>query len=228
MTKKIFLLLCVITLTCSCESYSKDESSKKPSTWEEYYQDTMNADVCKTLTLAHRYFQMEGVNFGKAVDLGAGSGVDTMFLLKSGWHVLALDVEQRSIDIILSRTDAADLPNLEVVVAPFSEMLLPKELNLINASRCLPFCHRTDFDKCWETIVSSLAVGGRFCGQFYGEHDWLASNNPNATIVTYDEVMRLFKDFKIEYMQIDDGLLPCSDGKIYPCHTYHVVAKKIR
>lgn len=234
MFKYLVVLVLAIVSTCSCKSYAIEETSKKPSYWDShyweiYYQDTRNAtDQRMTLELALRYFQIEGVNSGNAVDLGAGTGRDTLFLLKSGWHVLALDAEQQSIDIILERVDTANLQNLETNVSPFSEMRLPKELDLINASRSLPFCHPSDFDKCWETIVSSLADGGRFCGQFYGEHDYLASN-PEATTLTIDEVKRLFANrFKIEYLQIDDGLLPCSDGKMYPCHTYHVVAKKIR
>lgn len=228
MCKYLFASILALAFAFNCSDSNANGKMSKDH-WKEYYQDTKDrTEPQKTLSLALRYFQMEDVKSGKAVDLGAGVGTDTLFLLKSGWQVLALDAEKPSIDIILRRVNPADLPNLKVVVSKFEKMTLPKELNLINASSALPFCHPADFDKCWENIVSSLAVGGRFCGQFYGKHDWQA-DNPEATTLTQDEVMKLFKDrFKIEYLQIDDGLLECSDGKMYPCHTFHVVAKKIQ
>ncbi len=220
------MLVPVFAFTCS-DNNANEKKSKTPD-WQEYYQDTMDStDPQKTLSLALRNFQVENIKSGRAVDLGAGVGKDTIFLLKSGWQVSALDAEQSSIDIILRRVNPADLPNLKVVVSKFEKMTLPKELNLINASSALPFCHPADFDQCWENIVNSLSVAGRFCGQFYGKHDWQPTN-PEATTLTKDQVMKLFKNrFKIEYLKVDDGMFECSDGKIYPCHTYHVVAKKI-
>jgi len=73
-------------------------------------------------------------------------------------------------------------------------MNLPKELDLLNASYSLPFCKPQDFDSCWDTIVSSIAIGGRFSGHFfYGPHDDLA-NNPDITIHPYEALMNLFQD----------------------------------
>ena len=60
-----------------------------------------------------------------AADLGAGTGRDTLFLLKQGWNVLALDAEQLSIDIILNRVDVSYNNNFE------SEMMLPNELESV-------------------------------------------------------------------------------------------------
>lgn len=224
---KYLLFFAAVFTFYGSDSNAMTRTSQKTN-WEEYYQDTMHGIAPQpTLPLALRYFQREGVKSGKVVDLGAGVGKDTVFLLKAGWQVLALDAEQSSIDIILQRVKHSDLSNLKVVVSKFEEMTLPKELNLINASSSLPFCHPTDFDKCWENIVGSLAVGGRFSGQFYGKHD-LQASNPNVTTLSRHAVMKLFKNrFKIEYLQIEDGLSEGSDGKMHPFHTYHIVAKKI-
>jgi hypothetical protein len=44
----------------------------------------------------------------------------------------------------------------------------------------------------------------------------------------HEELLQLFKDqFVIEYLQIEDGPIPCADGKLKHWHVYHVVAKKI-
>lgn len=228
MIKFLIGLISVFTFAISCTSYADDSQNRGSNTWESYYQNTINStDPRKTLLLALTYFQMENINTGKAADLGAGAGRDTLFLLKSGWQVFALDAEQLSIDIILSRVDSNDIAKLEVMASPFSEMILPKELDLINASYSLPFCNPKEFDLCWEQIVNSLALGGRFCGQFFGKHDEWA-NNPNLTIHAYTDFMKLFEDlFEIEYLQIEDGLIPSASGKMKHWHVYHVVAKKI-
>lgn len=232
MFRNFFVLFSAFLFVFSCKSYaennqintSKNESIK----WENYYQNTLNiTDPHKTLLLAYKYFQMENTLEGKAADLGAGTGRDTLFLLNSGWQVFALDAEQLSIDIILNRIEPNQILNLEVLVSPFSKMALPKELHLINASYSLPFCKPEDFDQCWNTIVSSLMAGGRFCGHFFGKHDEWA-NNPSLTIHSYEDLIALFQDqFVIEYLQIEDGLVPCANGKMKHWHTYHVIAKKI-
>lgn len=214
----LFIALTISTLVFASESKN----------WENYYKNTLNIHTPhKTLLLAQTYFEYENKIVGKAADLGAGTGRDTLFLLEQGWGVLALDAEQLSIDIILNRVVPAHRNNLEVCVAPFSEMVLPCEIDLINASYSLPFCHPQDFSVCWQTIVDQLAFGGRFSGHFFGENDEWA-NNSELTIHSYEQVLELFKDrFIIEYLQIEDGLLPCANGKLKHWHVYHVVANKI-
>ncbi len=194
---------------------------------EEYFEGTMDmTEPRKTVMLAHKYFQMENVNTGRAVDLGAGTGRDTLFLLRSGWKVCALDEKQQSIDIILDRVEPEHKAGLEVQVTNFSNMTLPKEVDLINASFSLPFCKPEHFEHCWKTIVQSLAIGGRFCGHFFGEHDEWASD-PELTIHSLEGIKDLFKpQFKIEYLQIEQGLIPNFDGQMKQWHIYHVVAKK--
>jgi len=194
--------------------------------WGCFYRNTMDInEPHKTVMLAQKYFQQENKIGGKAVDLGAGAGRDTLYLLEKGWNVLALDSEQLSIDFILNRTNASH--HLEVKVMPFSEMSLPVNLDLINASYSLPFCMPCDFTKCWRLITDQLAIGGRISGQFFGEKDEWATN-PDLTIHSHEEFQQLFKEqFVIEYLQIEDGLIPSADGKMKHWHVYHVVAKKI-
>lgn len=196
--------------------------------WEEYYHITLNmTEPRKTLIVAYQNFQQENKIRGKAADLGAGTGRDTLFLLQKEWQVLALDIEQTSLDIILNRVDNHFRRRLEVVAASFSDMRLPNGLDLINASFSLPYCAPQDFSQCWEKIVNSLAVGGRFCGQFFGENDEWASDG-DLTIHSYSDLLQLFHEkFSIEYLEIQDGLTPTVDGKNKHWHVYHVVAKKL-
>jgi tellurite methyltransferase len=217
-----FIIIFSFIVNISSISYATES-------WGNYYQNTLNiSDPQKTLLLAQKYFQLENKIGGMAADLGAGTGRDTLFLLQQGWSVLALDAEQLSIDILLNRVDVSYINRLEVTTTPFSEMMLPNNLDLINASYSLPFCKPQDFSQCWRMITDQLAIGGRFSGQFFGEkHDWAI--NPNRTFHSYEKMLRLFEDqFVIEYLQIEDGLIPCVNGKMRHWHVYHVVAKKIR
>lgn len=197
--------------------------------WQNYYQNSLNYNTAqKTLRLALSYFQWENKKEGRAADLGAGAGIDTKFLLNKGWDVFAMDKEQLSIDIILEHTNSSHLSKLEVMVCPFSEMVLPSNLDLINASFSLPFCHPQDFPKCWRTVVDQLSVGGRFAGQFFGEKDEWAIHS-FLTILSYESFLELFKDqFVIEYLQIEEGYMPQDFGQLKKWQVFHVVAKKIK
>jgi len=201
---------------------------KTTSTWDSYYQNTINASSpWKTLRIANQLFQDEGRTGGHAADLGAGTGRDTLFLLKEGWHVLAIDAEQQAIDILLNRAEPELLEQLDVMAATFSSMILPENLDLINASYSLPFCHPSDFPSCWKNIVDHLSVGGRFSGQFFGEEDaWAIS--PDMTFLSDEKFKELFKDrFVIEYLHIEKGQKPCGNGEMKFWHIYNVVARKV-
>jgi tellurite methyltransferase len=222
---KIYVISVVSFFVIFSSTIYADESK----TWENYYQNTLNiSDPHRTLLLSQKYFQLENKMGGVAADLGAGTGRDTLFLLRQGWNVLAIDAEQLAIDIILHRADPSFSNCLNVMTGQFSEMVLPNELDLINASYSLPFCNPQDFPKCWKMITDQLSIGGRFSGQFFGEKDEWA-NNPDLTIHSYENMLKLFEDqFVIEYLQIEDGLIPSANGKMKHWHVYHVVAKKVR
>ena len=181
-----------------------------------------------TLLLAQQYFEIDEKPSGLAVDLGTGTGRDALFLLKKGWNVLAIDAESLSIEILLNRAQNEQLNHLEVKISPFSDMILPDNIDLINASFSLPFCSPEDFPECWQKIIDHLAIGGRFAGQLFGDKDEWASD-PSRTFHTQEQMLHLFKEnFVIEYLQVEDGLLPTAAGPMKHWHVYHVVAKKIK
>lgn len=197
--------------------------------WDEYYQNTINETKPHyTLLLASKYFEQEDAAIGLAVDLGTGTGRDALFLLEKGWHVFAVDAEPLSIEILLNRAQEKQLERLVVNVSPFSEMVLPDQVNLINASFSLPFNSPEEFPLCWQNIVEHLSVGGRFAGQLFGDKDeW--TSDPTLTFHTQEQVRELFKDnFEIEYLQIEEGKLPTASGAMKHWHIFHVVAKKIK
>jgi tellurite methyltransferase len=224
MKKRLLLVLCLFSLF-SCLFYIEASQGK----WDKYYDETMKATKpWPTLKLAYENFNKEGKTNGLAVDLGSGSGTDSLFLLKNGWNVHAYDQEALAIQILLNRVPEQFLGNLETVVIPFYMMELPVEIDLVNASFSLPFCAPEDFPAVWENIVEHMAVGGRFAGHLFGDKDdWAV--NPNYTFHTHEQMLALFKDrFVIESLKVEEGMDKTATGNDKYWHVYHIVAKKIK
>jgi SAM-dependent methyltransferase len=140
--------------------------------WNAYYQAVAGRPPRETLLKALAQFDAERSTKIPpfAVDLGCGDGRDTVELLRRGWRVLAIDGEVGAIARLKSRPDInSDL--LETLVMRFENLVLPTEVDLINASFSLPFCLPGHFPSLWAKIVEALRIGGRFSGQLFGEQD---------------------------------------------------------
>lgn len=156
------------------------ESQVFERNWSAYYQAVEGRPLRETLLAALARFEALPAQFSPfAVDLGCGDGRDTQELLKRGWRVLGIDGEAEAIARLQNRPDI-DYNRLETLVMRFEDLMLPESVDLINASFCLPFCPPEHFPGLWNKIVSALRVGGRFCGQLFGECDSWAIY-PNMT-----------------------------------------------
>jgi membrane dipeptidase len=184
--------------------------------WHRYFE-AAGDDPRPTLLDALSRFPAPGF----ALDLGAGTGRDTLELLRRGWRVLAIDREREAIERL--RELAGDgAGRLETRVARFEDASWPR-CDLVNASFALPFCPPGDFSALWQRIVDTLRPGGRFCGQLLGEHDEWAGGLVSHTRV---EVERLLAPFEVERLQEveEDGSTVLRAVKHW--HLFHVVARK--
>jgi tellurite methyltransferase len=75
------------------------------------------------------------------VDLGCGSGIDTLGILERGWRVFATDADAEGIRRLRSRVPAELTPALRTTVARMEQVELP-EADLIWAGFSLFFCPR--------------------------------------------------------------------------------------
>ncbi|MBE9191838.1 class I SAM-dependent methyltransferase [Gloeocapsopsis crepidinum LEGE 06123] len=188
--------------------------------WSDYYQAVEGRPPRETLLMALEKF--EEPQF--AVDLGCGDGRDTVELLKQGWRVLGIDGEAEAIARLQSRPNI-DLNRLETRVMHFENLVLPEAVDLINASFCLPFCPPEHFSKLWNKIVSALRVGGRFCGQLFGDRDSWATY-PNMSHHIRAQVEELLQPFTVEVLQEEKhpGITALGEQKHW--HIFHIVACK--
>ncbi len=160
-----------------------------------------------------------------AVDLGCGNGRDTVELLRRNWSVLAIDGEHEAIDQLNQRQDI-DPTRLETRIQSFESLTLPVNVNLINASFCLPFCSPAQFATLWQKVVAALRPGGRFCGHLFGDRDtW--TKYPNRTHHTRSQVEQLLTPFKIELLEEEEHPGKTALGEEKHWHLYNIVARRL-
>jgi tellurite methyltransferase len=200
--------------------------------WQAYYEAVAERPPRDTLLRGLANFEQGSVQKScrtaasptpLAVDLGCGDGRDTVELLRRGWRVLAIDAEPQAFERLLARPIPMQL--LQTQQSRFEELNLPAEVDLINASFCLPFCPPANFPELWQKIVDSLAIGGRFCGQLFGDRDSWAVY-PQRSHHTRQQLAELLSPFSVEFFEEEKhpGVTAIGDEKYW--HIYHIVAQK--
>ncbi|MBD2459909.1 class I SAM-dependent methyltransferase [Oscillatoria sp. FACHB-1407] len=194
--------------------------------WADYYNAVAGRPPRDTLIKALEQFDSEPFPDSPrfAVDLGCGDGRDTVELLQRGWRVLGIDGEAEAIARLRDRPDV-DLTHLETQVIRFEALTLPHSVDLMNASFCLPFCPPEHFATLWETIVTALKPGGRFCGQLFGDRDSWATI-PTMTHHTRSQVENLLRSFEVEWLNEEEhpGKTALNEDKYW--HLFHIVARR--
>lgn len=195
--------------------------------WPEYFEYTRHIkEPRESLKKALVDFWKESP--GTIADLGAGAGRDTIYLLKKGWKVYAMDIEPIAVKIIHERALIDYSPKLSTEVVPFHLMQhCPENVDIVNASFSLPFCSPEFFYQAWEKVVKHLKTGGLFVGQFFGLHDAWAWDK-SMTFLSSSEVFQLFAGrFEILYLYQEERNTLTSDGFPTYRHCYHVISKKL-
>jgi tellurite methyltransferase len=159
---------------------------------------------------------------GFAVDLGCGDGRDTVELLRRGWRVLALDGQAEGVRRLRERVPAD--AQLETEVVRFEDARWP-EADLVNSSFALPFCSPDHFDDVWRRVRGSIAAGGRFSGQLFGDRDgWVGTRD--MTFHSRAEAEALLRGLELERFDEveEDGQTATGNAKHW--HVFHVVARR--
>lgn len=200
----------------------------KDRDWNNYYNAIKDRPPREILIMAADMFEKENpvqMNADRfAIDLGSGTGIDTIELLNRGWKVFSSDKEQKAIDIITGKIKDEHKSRLTTAVAAFDELKLGKA-DLINAGMSLPFCNPEKFDQVWKNITEAVKPGGRFSGNFFGDKDdW--TKFEDMTFHTKDEVRNMFEFFEIEYFHERDEDGESATGEKKHWHVFSVIARK--
>ncbi|CCH65114.1 SAM-dependent methyltransferase [Richelia intracellularis HM01] len=204
-----------------------DQNSFFERDWSAYYDAVTGRPPRDTLLAALANFHSVNQYSSKtkfAVDLGCGNGRDTLELIRRGWWVLAIDGDKEGISRIRCNQNI-DSHKLQTDVMRFESLVLPKSVDLINASFSLPFCQSLYFPRLWDTIVTSLSSGGRFCGQLFGIRDSWAINS-SVNYHTREQIEDLLQSFIIEMLEEEEHLGKTALDEEKYWHIFHIVACK--
>jgi hypothetical protein len=148
-------------------------------------------------------------------------------LLRRGWHVLVLDAEREAIERLRARPelDSDAAARLETRLISFQEADW-RRADLVNSSFALPFCPPYHLPALWERIVSSLARGGRFSGQLFGERDGWAQE-PALSFQRRAEIEQMLHAFQLERFDEIEEDGKTAIGKPKHWHVFHIVARKL-
>ena len=178
----------------------KSQALTLPIAWVTYINQTKEAKTPqKTLVLALNIYRGKNLKPGYAVDLGSGTGKDTLYLLNKGWQVVAVDFSAKAITILRTRAEENNFIKLQTQIADFKQMQLPPNLDMINATYSLPFVEPQHFLQVWQDVNQHLRPGGFFVGNFFGPTDDFAKDN-SMTLLNKQQILCLFKDYKIHYL----------------------------
>jgi len=159
---------------------------------------------------------------GRALDLGAGGGRDTRYLLAHGWQVTAVDSEPASIAILSQVQD----PNLKVVQSSIQDFSFGREeYDLVNAQFSLPFVPAAHFEEVFARIKEALKPGGIFAGVFFGPHDEWNTPGSSVTFLPRVKVDELLAGMKVIELTEEDGIGGTASGATKHWHVFHVLAQ---
>ena len=185
--------------------------------WSRFYSFTKDSPprplLVRAASLASRN--------GRALDLGAGAGRDTRYLLEQGFHVTAVDAEAHSVAMLKALPQA----NLHVVQSSF-ETFAFATYDLISSQFALPFTPPKHFPEVFSRMKAALAPGGIFAGQLFGIHDQWNTPGSTTTFLRRAEAESLLADLEtLEFTEEDaDGHV--ADGSPKHWHVFHVLARK--
>ncbi len=188
--------------------------------WETYYNQHLSRSPRSIVVRAVSHSK----NKDKALDIGAGTLVESKFLLDSGFSkVVAIDSSPE----IENFAKAINDKRLEVHVNPFQDLVLATEdYDLISAQYALPFYGPKGFEEFIAKLISSLKIGGIFVGQFFGERDGWNNGTKNMAFQTKEEAQKLLEDLSlIEFTEEEkDGKVASGEDKHW--HVFHFIGVK--
>lgn len=137
---------------------------------------------------------------GLAIDLGCGSGNETLAMLRAGFRVLAVDALPEAVAMTAERAAAEGFSErCTTAVADLAALDVPGGAALVHARFTLPFVPQADFPRLWSAIRAALAPGGCFAGQLFGPDDQFAREAPPGSMSFHDaaEVSRLVAGLEV-------------------------------
>ena len=152
---------------------------------EEYFNSTLNVDMTNT----YKEFLKLVPEGGKILDLGCGSGRDSMNFMKLGYEVTAVDGSKE-----LAKK-ASVLLGKEVIVYTFEELELKEKFHGIWACASLLHIKREDLKTVLNNLYNNLEDNGVFYMSFkYGEKEYVDDKNRYFNCFTDESIISFINE----------------------------------
>lgn len=152
---------------------------------EEYFNSTLNVDMTNT----YKPFLKLVPKDGKILDLGCGSGRDSMNFIKLGYEVIAVDGAKK-----LAKR-ASVLLGKEVIVSTFEELELKEKFHGIWACASLLHIKREDLKTVLNNLYNNLDDNGVFYMSFkYGEKEYVDDKNRYFNCFTDESIISFINE----------------------------------
>jgi SAM-dependent methyltransferase len=185
--------------------------------WDRFYRCTQ-ASPPWPLAVRAAALALPG---GRALDLGAGAGRDTRYLLEHGFHVVAVDADPRAVALL----SALPSSRLRVVQTSFQDFVF-ETYDLVSAQFALPFVPPTHFTRVFARLKTALVPGGVFAGQFFGMHDTWNTPDRAMTFHTRPHVTQMLGGLETLDFREEDADGQTADGSPKHWHVFHVLARR--
>ena len=147
---------------------------------EEYFNSTLSVDMTNT----YKEFLKLVPEGGKILDLGCGSGRDSMNFMKLGYEVTAVDGAKE-----LAKK-ASVLLGKEVILSTFEELELKEKFHGIWACASLLHIKREDLKTVLNNLYNNLEDNGVFYMSFkYGEKEYVDDKNRYFNCFTDESII---------------------------------------
>jgi tellurite methyltransferase len=195
--------------------------------WRDYFNKTKGrptrALLLKGLELCEKDFNPTDLKI--AIDLGSGAGVESLELLRRGWHVFAIDNNAEALNTLKSFSAENGLNKLETLQKGFEEIQELPRANLLHASRSLPFCKENFWPNLWKAIETSVCENGWIIADFFGpEDDWVKAKE--VTGHSPNEIRKLFNGYEIKWFDEEKGSKQTVLGPEKFGHLISVIARR--
>lgn len=152
---------------------------------EEYFNSTLNVDMTNT----YKEFLKLVPEGGKILDLGCGSGRDSMNFIKLGYEVTAVDGAKK-----LAKR-ASVLLGKEVIASTFEELELKEKFHGIWACASLLHIKREDLKTVLNNLYNNLDDNGVFYMSFkYGEKEYVDDKNRYFNCFTDESIISFINE----------------------------------
>ena len=190
------------------------------SKWQTYYDKHRVRPVRSLVQAAVSLC----TNKEAALDLGAGTLIESRFLLDAGFkRVIAVDSSPE----ILEFANGVNDDRLDVHVSSFQDfMLVPESYDLITAQFALPFHGPEGFDAFFGRLVSALRPGGVCTAQLFGDRDSWNIPGDTRAFHTKEEAQALLEKLEVKEFEEEEKEGMTASGEQKHWHVFHFIAVK--